>query len=136
MKHLPLFFNIQQRPCLVVGGGEIAARKVEALLRAGAKIIVVSPDLCPKLAARHAAGEIDYRAELFNAAHLDQCVLAVAATDDETVNKQVSVLAQQRHVPVNVVDRPELCSFIFPSIIDRAPVTVAVSTAGAAQGSR
>ena len=131
MKYLPLFFNIQQRPCMVVGGGEIAARKVEALLRAGAKVIVVSPRLCPKLAAHHVAGEIDYRAEPFNVTHLDQCVLAVAATDDETINKQVSVLAQQRHIPVNVVDRPELCSFIFPSIIDRSPVTVAVSTAGA-----
>jgi uroporphyrin-III C-methyltransferase/precorrin-2 dehydrogenase/sirohydrochlorin ferrochelatase len=132
MKHLPLFFDVQQRPCLVVGGGEIAARKVEALLRAGARPIVVSPRLCAKLAAHHAAGEIDYRAEEFNAAHLDQCVLAVAATDDENINKQVSAWAQQRHIPVNVVDRPDLCSFIFPSIIDRSPVTVAVSTAGAA----
>jgi len=132
MKHLPLFFNVQQRACLVVGGGEIAARKVEALLRAGAQPIVISPRLCAKLAAQHAAGEIDYRAEEFNAAHLDRCVLAVAATNDEAVNKRVSALAQQRHIPVNVVDRPDLCSFIFPSIIDRAPVTVAVSTAGAA----
>jgi uroporphyrin-III C-methyltransferase/precorrin-2 dehydrogenase/sirohydrochlorin ferrochelatase len=132
MKHLPLFFDIRQRPCLVVGGGEVAARKVEALLRAGAKVRVVSPQLCPKLSAHHAAGEIDYASQLFDAAQLDQCVLAVAATNDESINKQVSVLAQQRNIPVNVVDRPELCSFIFPSIIDRSPVTVAISTAGAA----
>jgi uroporphyrin-III C-methyltransferase / precorrin-2 dehydrogenase / sirohydrochlorin ferrochelatase len=132
MKHLPLFFDIQQRPCLVVGGGEVAARKVETLLRAGARVTVVSPRLCPRLSAHHAAGEIAYLAEAFNAAHLDDCVLAVAATDDAALNKQVSALARQRNIPVNVVDRPELCSFIFPSIIDRSPVTVAVSTAGAA----
>jgi uroporphyrin-III C-methyltransferase/precorrin-2 dehydrogenase/sirohydrochlorin ferrochelatase len=132
MKHLPLFFDIRQRPCLVVGGGEVAARKVEALLRAGAKVKVVSPRLCPQLSAHHAAGEIEHVAQPFDAAQLDQCVLAVAATNDEGINKQVSLLARQRNIPVNVVDRPELCSFIFPSIIDRSPVTVAVSTAGAA----
>ena len=132
MKHLPLFFDIRQRQCLVVGGGDVAARKVEALLRAGAMVKVVSPQLCPQLSAHHAAGEIEHVAQLFDAAQLDECVLAVAATNDEGINKQVSVLSRQRNIPVNVVDRPELCSFIFPSIIDRSPVTVAVSTAGAA----
>jgi len=132
MKHLPLFFDIRQRQCLVVGGGEVAARKVEALLRAGAKVRVVSPQLCPQLSAHHAAGEIEHAAQQFDAVQLDECVLAVAATNDEGINKQVSVLAHQRNIPVNVVDCPELCSFIFPSIIDRSPVTVAVSTAGAA----
>ena len=132
MKHLPLFFDIRQRQCLVVGGGDVAARKVEALLRAGAMVKVVSPQLCPQLSAHHAAGEIEHVAQLFDAAQLDECVLAVAATNDEGINKQVSVLSRQRNIPVNVVDRPELCSFIFPSIIDRSPVMVAVSTAGAA----
>ena len=132
MNYLPLFFDIQGRPCLVVGGGEIAARKAEALHRAGARITVVAPRLGPQLSARHAAGQIEHLAEPFAARHLENCVLAVAATDDELVNKQVSETAHQRNIPVNVVDHPELCSFIFPSIIDRSPVTVAVSTAGAA----
>ncbi|MEJ2573325.1 MAG: siroheme synthase CysG [Gammaproteobacteria bacterium] len=132
MKYLPLFFDIKGRPCLVVGGGEIAARKVEALLRAGARITVVSPQLGPPLGARHAAGEIRHLAEAFDAGHLAECVLAVAATDDEVINRRVSDLARKRRIPVNVVDHPELCSFIFPSVIDRSPVTVAVSTAGAA----
>jgi uroporphyrin-III C-methyltransferase/precorrin-2 dehydrogenase/sirohydrochlorin ferrochelatase len=132
MKYLPLFFDIKGRPCLVVGGGEIAARKVEALLRAGARITVVSPQLGPPLGARHAAGEIGHLAEAFDAGHLADCVLAVAATDDEVINRRVSDLARKRRIPVNVVDHPELCSFIFPSVIDRSPVTVAVSTAGAA----
>ncbi|MEJ2553508.1 MAG: siroheme synthase CysG [Gammaproteobacteria bacterium] len=132
MKYLPLFFDIKGRPCLVVGGGEIAARKVEALLRAGARITVVSPQLGPPLGARHAAGEIGHLAEAFDAGHLADCVLAVAATDDDVINRRVSDLARKRRIPVNVVDHPELCSFIFPSVIDRSPVTVAVSTAGAA----
>jgi uroporphyrin-III C-methyltransferase / precorrin-2 dehydrogenase / sirohydrochlorin ferrochelatase len=132
MKHLPLFFDVQQRPCLVVGGGSIAARKVEALLRAGAKITVVSPSLGPQLNTHLSAGEITHLASSFEAGHLNDCVLVVAATDDEAINKQISDLAHKRNIPVNVVDRPELCSFIFPSVIDRSPVTVAVSTAGTA----
>ena len=132
MKHLPLFFDVQQRPCLVVGGGVIAARKVEALLRAGAKVTVVSPSLSPALKTHLSAGEITHLASSFEANHLNDCVLVVAATDDEIINKQISELAHKRNIPVNVVDRPELCSFIFPSIIDRSPVTVAVSTAGTA----
>lgn len=132
MKHLPLFFDIRQRPCLVVGGGEVAARKVDALLRAGARVRVVSPQLHRRLSERRDAGQIIHISEVFAAAHLDACVLAVAATADDEINRQISELSRQRNIPVNVVDRPELCTFIFPAIIDRAPVTIAVSTGGAA----
>jgi uroporphyrin-III C-methyltransferase/precorrin-2 dehydrogenase/sirohydrochlorin ferrochelatase len=132
MKHLPLFFDIRQRPCLVVGGGEVAARKVETLLRAGAQVTVVSPQLNPHLSERRDAGQLSHVAEAFDAAHLDDCVLVVAATADHDLNRRVSELARQANIPVNVVDRPELCTFIFPSIIERAPVTIAVSTGGAA----
>jgi len=121
MKYLPIFFNVRQRPCLVVGGGDIAARKVEALLRAGAKVTIVSPKLCPQLHARHGSGEIIHVAEAFAADHLDDCALVVAATSEAAVNVQVSTLAQGRNIPVNVVDRPDLCTFVFPSIIDRSP---------------
>ena len=132
MKHLPLFFDIRQRPCLVVGGGEVAARKVEALLRAGGRITVVSPTLIPPLSEHNQSGKIVHLAETFDDRHLKDCILVVAATADGELNRRVSELARQHNIPVNVVDRPELCTFIFPSIIDRAPVTVAVSTGGAA----
>ena len=132
MDFLPVFLTIKQRPCLVVGGGEVAARKVATLLRAGARVTVVSPALNPRLSEHRDAGEIIHLAEAFDAAHLKDCILAVAATADGEVNRRVSELAQQRGIPVNVVDRPDLCTFVFPSIIDRAPVTVAVSTGGAA----
>jgi len=129
---LPAFLKIKQRPCLVVGGGEVAVRKVETLLRAGARVMVIAPALNPRLSEYRDAGEITHLAEAFDAAHLNDCVLAVAATADGEVNRRVSELARQRNIPVNVVDRPDLCTFIFPSIIDRAPVTIAVSTGGAA----
>ena len=132
MKYLPLFFEIQQRPCLVVGGGEVAARKVGALLRAGARVTVVSPTLSPPLNEHRQTGKITHVAGDFHDSHLDDCILAVAATADGELNRRVSELARQRNIPVNVVDRPELCTFIFPSIIERAPVTIAVSTGGAA----
>jgi len=132
VRHLPIFVDIRQRPCLVVGGGEVAARKVEVLLRAGARVTVVAPRLCARLKDRSDAGEIIHIAEPFAGPELDGCALGVAATDDQAVNRQVSESARRLAVPVNVVDTPELSTFIFPSIIDREPVTVAVSTGGAA----
>lgn len=132
MKYLPLFFDLQQRPCVVVGGGAVAARKVAALLRAGARVTVVSPMLAPVLSQRQRAGEIAHQAEAFHEHHLEGCVLVVAASADSELNRRVSVLARQRNIPVNVVDQPALCTFIFPSIIERDPVIVAVSSGGTA----
>ena len=131
MQYFPMFFNIHNRPCLVVGGGEVASRKVSLLLRAGAKVEVVSPQLCESMQRRLKAQEISHVARDFEDADLDDKCIVVAATDDQVVNKRVSQLCQQRHLPVNVVDQPELCTFIVPSIIDRSPVQVAVSTGGA-----
>jgi uroporphyrin-III C-methyltransferase/precorrin-2 dehydrogenase/sirohydrochlorin ferrochelatase len=132
VKYLPIFFDIRRRPCLVVGGGEVAARKVDVLLRAGARVSVISPALCPRLRQRAEAGEIVHVAETFAESHLDGCALAVAATADEAINRRVSEAARRRAIPVNVVDDPALCTFIFPAVIERDPVTVAVSTGGAA----
>ncbi len=130
MAVLPTFLVIRDRSCLVVGGGEIAAHKVELLLRAGGQVTVVSPELCPVLAELRDTGRIAHRAVLFSPADLEGCVLAIAATDDQAVNRQVSELCQARALPVNVVDQPELCSFIMPAVIDRSPVLIAVSTGG------
>ncbi len=132
MQYFPMFFDINDRPCLVVGGGDVAARKVALLLRAGAKVTVVSPELGDNLAARHARGEIDHLARAFDEGDLDGRALVIAATDDKSVNRRISELCRARNLPVNVVDQPELCSFIVPSMIDRSPLQVAVSTGGAA----
>lgn len=131
MDFLPVFLNIKNQPCLVVGGGEIAARKVGLLLRAGARVTVVSPLLNDALTELRKAGEIQHRAAHFQESDLAGTVLAIAATDDIAVNQLISESAKQRSIPVNVVDQPELCSFILPSIIDRSPVIAAISTGGA-----
>ncbi|WP_213537955.1 siroheme synthase CysG [Nitrosospira sp. NRS527] len=139
MDFLPIFFNIRNRNCVVIGGGEVAARKIALLLRAGAHITLVSPQLGADLRiqlngalrGQLEQGRIIYRAETFQADHLRDAVLVIAATDDPIVNRNVSEAAGRLHIPVNVVDSPALCSFIMPSIIDRAPIIVAVSSGGA-----
>lgn len=131
MKYFPVFFDLSDKRCLVVGGGEVAARKVSLLVRAGAAVVVVSPGLCESLQGRLASDEIIHEARCFEPVDIRACALVVAATDDQEVNKQVSELAHIRCIPVNVVDQPKLSSFIVPSTIDRSPVQVAVSTGGA-----
>ena len=131
MDYLPIFLKVEDRPCLVVGGGKVAARKVSLLMRAGAAITAVSPVLGDELHVLLEQGAITHVARDFQNEDLDDCVLVIAATDDEAVNHSVSKLAHSLRIPVNVVDSPDLCSFIMPSIIDRSPVQIAVSTGGA-----
>ncbi len=130
MDYLPIFLKVRERPCLVVGGGKVAARKVALLLRAGARVTVVSPQCCADVASMSADANLTCVERNFQAGDISGMVLAIAATDDEAVNRKVSELARQQGIPVNVVDNPGLCSFIVPSIIDRSPVQVAVSTGG------
>jgi len=131
MDYYPLFIKLTDRPCLVVGGGNVAMRKVTLLRKAGASVTVISPELCPELVALREAGAIEHIERRFEDADVENRVLVVASTDDEDVNRHISVVATERFVPVNVVDRPELCTFITPSMIDRAPLQVAISTGGA-----
>lgn len=130
MDFLPIFMNVRRRPCVLVGGGEVAARKATLLLEAGAEIVVVAPVLGPTLGKLAAEGKLRHRQEVFDEAVLDGAALAFAATDDGQVNRRVYGAAVARGIPVNVVDQPELCTFIMPSIIDRSPVVAAVSTGG------
>lgn len=131
MDYLPVFLNIKQQNCLVVGGGRVAARKVRLLLRAGACIHVVSPAIKDELAdLLQQFSAISYCAETFHPDHLRGKVLIIAATHDRVVNQTVSTAAKTAGIPVNVVDRPDLCTFIMPSILDRSPIIVAVSSGG------
>lgn len=131
MEFLPIFLNIRGQPCLVVGGGDVATRKVELLLRAQASVTVVAPELCTALAALKNAGNIVHLAATIRAEQVGGQRVVIAATDDEAVNRAVAEAAQRQNIPVNVVDKPELCTFIMPAIIDRSPVIVAVSSGGA-----
>ncbi len=128
MNFLPVFLNVKNQPCLVVGAGNIAARKIELLLKAGAAVKVVALEISE--AVRQLTSVLCERRP-FEDADLDNVVLVIAATDDHELNTRVSKLARQNSIPVNVVDNPELCSFITPSIIDRDPVQIAISTGGA-----
>lgn len=130
MDHFPIFLRLAGQPVLVVGGGEVAARKVELLLRAEAAVTVVSPGLCATLAARAAASGIRHLPEEFQPEHLDGMRLAIAATNRHAVNAWVAHQAERRNIPVNVVDDRELSRFIMPAIVDRSPVIVAVSSGG------
>jgi uroporphyrin-III C-methyltransferase/precorrin-2 dehydrogenase/sirohydrochlorin ferrochelatase len=132
MNRLPIFINLKDRRCVVVGGGEIAARKTGLLRKADAAVVVVSPELCGTLARQRDQGEITWTQARFEPDHLAGAVLAIAATDDSAVNRQVSAAAQARGILVNVVDEPMLCTFVMPSIIDRSPIVVAVSSGGSA----
>ena len=131
MKTLPISLRIEDLPCLVVGGGEIAARKVNLLLRAQGKVTVVAPTICAQLQDHEASGRIEHVDRNFRAADVAGNILVIAATDDAVANRLVADSAKRNNVPVNVVDQPELCSFTMPSVIDRSPVTIAVSTGGA-----
>jgi len=131
MKTYPLFALIEDRPCLVVGGGAVGERKVRDLLAAGAKVTVVSRDLTPGLAELAAQERLTYIQGDFTPKHLDGMMLVIGATDDLMVNQRVSAAAQARGLLVNIVDAPELCTFIVPAQVRRGPLTIAVSTGGA-----
>jgi uroporphyrin-III C-methyltransferase/precorrin-2 dehydrogenase/sirohydrochlorin ferrochelatase len=131
MEHLPIFLSVQDQFCVVVGGGEIATRKVSLLLRAGAHLQIVAPELCPNLAALRDEGRIEHLARGYRDGDLDDAYLAIAATDNAETNYAVAAAGRALGIPVNVVDHPEEGSFIMPSIIDRSPVIAAVSTGGA-----
>ena len=131
MQYLPLFFNIKAKKCLVVGGGDVATRKVKTLKSAGANVHVVAPEFNHGLTELLTQNSITVRQGEFTPADLEDVVLIIAATNDTAINAHISALAQQNKIPVNVVDAPELCSFIMPSIVDRSPVMVAISSGGA-----
>ncbi len=131
MDYLPIFIDMRDRLVVVVGGGVVAHRKTEHLLKAHARVRVVAPELCAVLTVYRDLGRIEHRPLLFSASQLDGAALVVAATDDHAVNDAVSQAARERGVLVNVVDDAARSSFIFPAIVDRSPVIVAVGTAGA-----
>ncbi|MEZ0123131.1 MAG: siroheme synthase CysG [Candidatus Reddybacter sp.] len=132
MDYLPLFHRIAARPCLVVGGGDVALRKVRTLCEAGAHINVIAPAICQGLVDM----ALEYPALLsvfereYHQDDLDDVVLVIAATSDQVLNAAISTEAQQRNIPVNVVDNPALCSVIFPAIVDRSPIQIAITSSG------
>lgn len=132
MDYLPLFAELKEKPVLVIGGGDIAARKIMFLRRAGANVQVVAAALSEEVAALVERQEIQWRAHEFEEQQLDDVFLAIAATDDDALNQRVSAAANARYRLVNVVDNQPLCSVVFPSIVDRSPLLIAIFSGGSA----
>ena len=130
MKLYPLFANLTDRAVLVVGGGEVAARKCEALLSTAARVSVGAPALNEQLSEWVRLGRITHLPGNYRSEWLDQSWLAIAATDDIDVNRRVAAEAAARRILVNVVDNADLSSFHVPAVIDRAPVQIAISSGG------
>lgn len=128
--YYPIFLNIRGKKCLVVGGGEVALRKVKALLEHGANVQVVSPVLCTELSQLAKDGAVQAHQRSYKAEDLQDALIAVVATDNAKTNEGVAAEARRRGVLVNVVDDPQHSDFIVPSYFRRGDVTIAVSTSG------
>lgn len=127
MDYFPIFIKLNQQPCLVVGAGNIAARKIDLIARAGAEITVVAREISEQVAK---IPNLTIHQKSFKAADLEGFKLVICATDDLKTNQFVSDCAREKGILVNVVDNPTLCDFIFPSIVDRSPITIAISSSG------
>ena len=130
MDFLPVFLNLKNQNCLVIGGNEDAYTKVSLLLRAGGKVKVISSSKCSGIIELEKRGEIVCYQGPFSENDLESCRVVIVAIEDDLLRREVSRLAQNKNIPVNVVDHPDLCSFTMPSIVDRSPLLIAVSTGG------
>ncbi len=131
MDFLPVFLDIKARTCVVVGGGDVAMRKISLLRSAGASVRVIAPRLSTRVQRLRDEDGIEIEERPFRDSDIEGAALVIAATNDTRVNEAVAAAARSADIPVNVADQPALCSFIMPSIIDRSPVIAAVSTGGA-----
>ncbi len=130
MKYFPIFLRLEGERCVVIGGGDVAERKVAALLAAGARVMVVAPQLTDELGARARRGEIAHLARFYRPGDLVAARLAFDATDDVDLHAELARDAAAAGVPLNVADRPEWCGFILPALAQRGDLIVAVSTGG------
>ena len=131
MGYIPIFLDVSGKPCLVVGGGEVAERKVRALLAAGAEVTIVSPGLGEGLSAIARRGEVRHLARRWKRGEMAGFALVYAATDDAALHREIATEAGELRIPINVADTPELCSFIAPAVIRRGELQIAISTGGA-----
>lgn len=130
MQYYPIFLDIQNRRCLVVGGGAVGCRKALTLLACGARVTVVTPEAEEKLLDLSAAGTIEWRKKTYQAADLDGMFLVIGATGDEGLNLQIKTDADKQGKLCNIADRPEACHFILPAVVKRGDLVIAISTSG------
>ena len=130
MRYYPIFLDIKDKPCVVIGGGNVAERKVISLLDAGARVVVISPVLTPALKKLAREKTINYCPKSYEEGDLKGFFLAYSATDNSSVNRKVFNEAKREGILLNVVDVPKLCNFIVPSVVNRGDLLIAISTSG------
>jgi precorrin-2 dehydrogenase/sirohydrochlorin ferrochelatase len=130
MRYYPVNLDIRGRACLVVGGGRVGARKVETLLKCGARVTVVSPEADPSLARLAEEGRIVLSSRDYRSSDVKGQFLVIGATDDEGLNRRIHADAERLNLLCNIADRPEICNFILPAIVRRGDFMMAISTAG------
>ncbi len=129
--YYPVFLNLTGKRCVIIGGGAIAEGKISRLKETGAQVTIISPDATPTIQKLAEKGVVEWTARKYQPGDLEGAFLGIAATDIRQVNQQIFQEAEELGVVLNVVDDPDLCAFIAPSIVERGPVTVAISTGGA-----
>jgi len=130
LDHLPIFLNVKGRRALVVGGGTLAARKADLLVRAGAEITVLATTMNDDMTHLVEEHHIDHKTHQLSESDLDDCVVAFGASDNNEINQKLHDLASVAGVPVNVSDNPDLCDFIMPALVDRSPLLIAIGSGG------
>jgi precorrin-2 dehydrogenase/sirohydrochlorin ferrochelatase len=128
--YYPIFLDIEGRTVVIIGGGNVCARKAETMMNYGARVTVVSPDFTEEIEGWAGAGSLEIRRKRYDESDLDGANIVIASTDDQAVNEQIAADCRRRRIPVNVVDVTPLCEFIVPAIIDKGSITIAVSTGG------
>ncbi|MCH7713342.1 MAG: bifunctional precorrin-2 dehydrogenase/sirohydrochlorin ferrochelatase [Chloroflexi bacterium] len=129
--YYPVFLNLAGKRCVIIGGGAIAEGKISKLKETGAQVTIISPDATPAIQKMAKKGVVEWTARKYQPGDLAGAFLGIAATDVRQVNQQIFEEAKELGVVLNVVDDPDLCAFIAPSVVERGPVTVAISTGGA-----
>lgn len=130
MRYYPVFLDIQNRRCLVVGGGAVGTRKVRTLMQCGARVTVVSPEVTAELAELAIDRDVTLRRRRYQSSDLEGMFLVIGATDDEVLNRRIQADAHGRNMLCNIADRPKACNFILPAIVHRDDLVIAVSTSG------
>ena len=130
MRYYPVHLDIQNRNCLVVGGGSVGTRKVKTLLDCGARVTVISLGVSQQLRELAASGDIILAERSYQSEDLNAVFLVIGATDDEKLNQQISSDADRLNTLCNIADRPEVCNFILPSIVQRDDLVITISTSG------
>jgi siroheme synthase-like protein len=128
--YYPIYLDIEERTVVIIGGGNVCARKAETMMKYGARVIVVSPEFTDEIEQWAREGALAIQRKPYAANDLDGAHIVIASTDDQSVNEQIAADCRARRIPVNVVDVTPLCEFIVPAIIEKGSIQIAISTGG------